>query len=91
MRKATLRDAVALLDLPSRDHVGAELLSRGITDGDQEDCFSCPIAQFLALETGKRVSVGTAGAYPGRYSNRAVALPRAAVQFIAWFDAIGDE
>lgn len=88
MRKSSLEDAVALLDLPSWEHVGAELLSHGISDGDQEDCERCPIAQFLVTVARLRyVSVGTTMASPHRYGARGgVKLPPAAVDFIAWFD-----
>ncbi len=91
MTKPSLEDAVALLDLPSWGHVGAELLSHGITDGDQEDCRTCPVARFLAIVTDHRVSVGPDQAWPGWWfsSWRGVTLPPAVVEFIAWFDDIG--
>jgi hypothetical protein len=90
MRKPSLKDAVALLDLPSWEHVGALLLSHGITDGDQEDCRTCPVAQFLAITAERKVSVGATQAWPGWYGNRrGIPLPAAAVYFIAWFDDIG--
>ncbi len=91
MTKTSLEDAVALLDLPSWEHVGAELLSHGITDGEQEHCELCPIAQFLLTVAKLRyVSVGITMAFPHVYLARGgVELPPAAVEFIRWFDDIG--
>jgi hypothetical protein len=91
MRKPSLKDAVALLDLPNWEHVGALLLSHGITDGDQESCELCPIAQFLLTVARLRyVSVGATMAFPHWVNARGgVELPPAAVDFIRWFDDFG--
>lgn len=88
MTKSRLEDAVALLDLPSWEHVGAELLSHGITDGEQENCERCPIAQYLRGISGRcRISVGATAAWPRRFGTRnEVPLPTAAQAFIRWFD-----
>lgn len=86
--KMKLEDAVALLDLPSQDHVGATLLSYGITDGHPESSGSCPIAKFLNVRTQRYISVGTTDAFLG---GRIVPLPPAAREFIAWFDRMADE
>lgn len=87
MPRPSLEGAVALLDLPSWEHVGALLLSHGITDGAQESCTRCPVAQFLRITTGRKVEVTTSDAYQRRHR---VALPQAATTFIAFFDSVGE-
>ena len=74
-----------MLDLPSWEHVGALLLSHGITDGVQRNCDVCPIALFLMTVTSQIWSVGgrTAWAYNDSPNYR---LPDAALDFIEGFD-----
>jgi hypothetical protein len=79
-------EAVAMLDMPSWEHVGALLLSHGITDGVQRSCAVCPIALFLMTVTSQIWSVGRRTAWvdkdPTNYQ-----LPDAAWVFIRGFDS----
>ena len=77
-------EAVAMLDLPSWEHVGALLLSHGITDGVQRNCEFCPIARFLERMTRTDWTVG--GLYAWTEGSVNFRLPDAALDFIEDFD-----
>jgi hypothetical protein len=74
-----------MLDLPTWEHVGALLLSYGITDGLQRNCDFCPIALFLETVTSQTWSVGGLTAWADN-DPRNYRLPDAALDFIEGFD-----
>lgn len=77
-------EAVATLDLPTWEHVGALLLSHGITDGAPRTCGFCPIARFLERMTRTVWTVG--GRYAWTDTSIDYRIPQAALDFIEGFD-----
>ena len=80
-------EAVAMLDLPSWEHVGALLLSHGITDGTPRNCQACPVALLLEALTGESWTAGACTCWPTESRNADYRLPKAAQEFINRFDS----
>lgn len=95
-------ELVATLDLPSWEHVGAFLISQGITESDVGDSLwfacRCPVAQYLRQNGFPEAVVGVVSAWITNEADsvtdapkRTVLLPISAKQFIGMHDSWREE